>query len=530
MDMGPLLDIGPLGFSYAGRAPLFRGLQLRIAPGEGVGLVGNNGVGKTTLLRLVSGVLADTPLRGALATSGGRLDRSRCGILIENPEVWPELRLDEYLSLFAGLQGGAASDRARLLAAFELDPRLPMRALSQGTLQKVQLVRCLQCSPELLLLDEPSAHLDPLAQVAFRSELVRHCARGGAFLFSSHWLEEVDAVSSRVLLLRDGVLQPLEARRGWELVASKGAPQAGSGGSAGSEEPAGLTAPSGTIRLSGPGDPAGQEAQDALRALLAGGATVSSFGAGPLRGLCAASAAATPEKMMPREPAPPREIAPNPSPFRLLVRHELRLILRDPRSWGPALAPVVLLCGAVAFLVRQVGGCLGSTELLLYLIPATMGARIWSVESWSGERDRRTLEPLLLMPLARAGVFRAKFTALLLLSVGLLGIAAAGMALALGGCREDLAPQLVAWLALLLLAREAGQILNTLRLGFRARSSRGTAQGALLGEFLLLAAIQAANQLGGAEWGVPLATAVPVGWMVLSAWRVRRQLPVAQLR
>lgn len=187
------------------------GVALSVGRGEIVGLVGRNGAGKTTTMRAVMGILA--PDRGRVAWEGqpaGDRARLRFGYMPEERGLYPQMRLRDQVAYFARLHGidrAAAVDSARRwLDRLGLGERVGERlvALSHGNQQRVQLAVALVHDPELLVLDEPFAGLDPEAVDSLSEVLFERAAAGAAVLFSSHQLELVERVCRRVVILESG--------------------------------------------------------------------------------------------------------------------------------------------------------------------------------------------------------------------------------------------------------------------------------------------------------------------------------------
>ena len=185
-----------------GRVRAVDGVGFAVAPGEVLGLLGPNGAGKTTTLRLVAGVLR--PDEGTVRLDGIDLAarpaeaRRRLGYLPEQLALPPELRVVEYLAFRAAIRDLPRSGRAgaidEALASCRLADaaRTPIGALSRGFRQRVGLAAALLGGPPALVLDEPTAGLDP-QQGAETRALIRALAPGRAVLFSSHLLAEVEA-------------------------------------------------------------------------------------------------------------------------------------------------------------------------------------------------------------------------------------------------------------------------------------------------------------------------------------------------
>jgi cell envelope-related function transcriptional attenuator common domain len=185
------------------------GLDLEVRVGEVHGLLGPNGAGKTTTLRVLLGLLrADS---GVARLLGGdpwrdvaRLHR-RLAYVPGEVSLWPNLTGGEVIDLLGRLRGGLDKKRrADLLERFELDPTKKARAYSKGNRQKVALVAALSSDVELLLLDEPTAGLDPLMDAVFRECIYELRGHGRTALLSSHILSEVEALADRVTIIREG--------------------------------------------------------------------------------------------------------------------------------------------------------------------------------------------------------------------------------------------------------------------------------------------------------------------------------------
>ena len=213
------------------------GVTFAVGGGEIVGLVGRNGAGKTTTMRSVMGIVH--PDRGAVKWSGhdvGQADRLKFGYMPEERGLYPQMRLAEQIAYFARLHGfdaATAAGAARTwLDRLGLGGRTADKlvALSHGNQQRVQLAVALVHDPELLVLDEPFAGLDPEAVDSLSRVLFERAAAGTAVLFSSHQLELVERLCRRVVIvesgrvLADGTLAELRARFPAQLRVKVGAP------------------------------------------------------------------------------------------------------------------------------------------------------------------------------------------------------------------------------------------------------------------------------------------------------------------
>jgi ABC-2 type transport system ATP-binding protein len=196
-------------------------LDFEVEAGEVFGFLGPNGAGKTTTIRLLLDLIR--PTRGRLEVFGldARRDslavRRRVGYLPGDLRLYGRLTGREHLSYFASLRGMADLGAAEVLAErLELELDRPASALSRGNRQKVGLVQAFMHEPDLLVLDEPTAGLDPLVQQTL-SEIVRDvAAEGRAVFLSSHVLSEVQRLADRVAIVREGrlvLVEPVESLR-----------------------------------------------------------------------------------------------------------------------------------------------------------------------------------------------------------------------------------------------------------------------------------------------------------------------------
>ena len=193
-----------------GRTRALDGLDLTVRTGEVHGFLGPNGAGKSTTIRILLGLLrADA---GSARLLGGDPWRDtaalhrRLAYVPGDVTLWPTLTGGEVIDLLGRLRGGLNKQRrAELLERFDLDPRKKGRAYSKGNRQKVALVAALASDVEMLLLDEPTAGLDPLMEEVFRQVVREDLQREGrTVLLSSHILAEVEALCDRVTIIRDG--------------------------------------------------------------------------------------------------------------------------------------------------------------------------------------------------------------------------------------------------------------------------------------------------------------------------------------
>ncbi|MFN2182592.1 MAG: ATP-binding cassette domain-containing protein [Anaerolineae bacterium] len=195
-----------------GRIRALRGVDLEVERGELFGFLGPNGAGKTTTIRCLLDLIR--PNAGEIRVLG--LDpqrnpvdvRRRTGYLPGELSMEDGLKVEGQLRYYNDLRGNKAdwSYVRELARRLELDLNVPIKNLSKGNKQKVGVVQALMHRPELLLLDEPTAGLDPLMQQEVY-RLLREAQAGGATIFfSTHIISEVETLADRVAIIREGVI------------------------------------------------------------------------------------------------------------------------------------------------------------------------------------------------------------------------------------------------------------------------------------------------------------------------------------
>ncbi len=194
-----------------GAMTVLAGLDLTLAEGEVLGLFGHNGAGKTTTMKIVLGLLA--ACEGRVSVLGGAPDssevRRRLGYLPENVSFYPQLTGRETIHHFARLKSAAAAQADDLLEqvglAHAADRRV--RTYSKGMRQRLGLAQALLGAPRLLLLDEPTVGLDPIATRELYDLIDRLRREGTAIVLCSHVLPGVEAHIDRAAILANGRLQ-----------------------------------------------------------------------------------------------------------------------------------------------------------------------------------------------------------------------------------------------------------------------------------------------------------------------------------
>jgi Cu-processing system ATP-binding protein len=191
-----------------GETDVLRGIDLRVERGRVMGLVGSNGAGKTTLIKLL--LRLTHPTSGVMRVNGRPVtddDSYRAGIGYM-PQIarFPEnLSATDLFRLLTKLRGSSSRDE-ELIARFGLIEHLekPLRTLSGGTRQKVNAALALLFDPGVLVLDEPTAGLDPLSSATLKDEILARRDRGATVLVTSHIMSELEDLCDDVAFLLDG--------------------------------------------------------------------------------------------------------------------------------------------------------------------------------------------------------------------------------------------------------------------------------------------------------------------------------------
>ena len=195
-------------------------LSFSIGAGEIVGLLGHNGAGKTTVMKMLTGFLEPTGglirIDGLEMTTHRRAIQARIGYLPENCPVYPEMTVAGYLQYQAALHGVNDADMGPLLrntlerTALTDKAAHEIATLSRGYRQRVGVAQAILHRPRILILDEPTNGLDP-TQIQHMRGLLRDLAREATLIISTHILQEVQAVCDRVIIIQHG-RKALDAR------------------------------------------------------------------------------------------------------------------------------------------------------------------------------------------------------------------------------------------------------------------------------------------------------------------------------
>lgn len=209
-----MIKVENLSRSY-GEFTAVKQVSFTLEPGQIVGLLGHNGAGKTTIMKMLTGYLE--PSSGTITVNDKPLEadaqsaRALMGYLPENSPLYPEMIVADYLDYCAQLRGVGFEQRAQAvkqaIIATELGEKAlsPISTLSRGYKQRVGVAQAIINQPKILILDEPTNGLDP-SQIQHMRELIRELGKTSLVLLSTHILQEVNAICDRVLVVRHGEL------------------------------------------------------------------------------------------------------------------------------------------------------------------------------------------------------------------------------------------------------------------------------------------------------------------------------------
>ncbi|OYX41682.1 MAG: ABC transporter ATP-binding protein [Rhodobacterales bacterium 32-67-9] len=205
--MTSTLNISELTKTYAGIAALDR-VSLTVEPGSRVALLGHNGAGKSTMMKIILGLIPYDAGRVEVcgALPGSAAARTQVAYLPENAAFHPALTGEEQIRHFLALRGESPKQALDLLDRVGLHAAAKRRigTYSKGMRQRVGLAQALIGRPKLLVLDEPTSGLDPVSRRDFYALLDGLAAEGASVLLSSHALTEVEARTDRILILSQG--------------------------------------------------------------------------------------------------------------------------------------------------------------------------------------------------------------------------------------------------------------------------------------------------------------------------------------
>lgn len=195
-----------------GRLHVLHGVDLDVVRGQVTAVIGPNGSGKTTLNKILLGLVrADA---GSIRFAGHLLDgspkyRERIGYMPQSARFPENLTANDVFRMVTDLRGHAAARDEEFIETLALGPVLdtPIRVLSGGMRQRVNAALAFLFNPDLLLLDEPTAGLDPISSSTFKDRILRERDAGKTFIVTSHVLSELEELSDRIAFLLDGVVR-----------------------------------------------------------------------------------------------------------------------------------------------------------------------------------------------------------------------------------------------------------------------------------------------------------------------------------
>lgn len=203
-----VINISKLKKSYS-KISALNGIDLDVPQGEVFGFIGPNGAGKSTTIRILLGLLrknsGDITLLGGDPWKDSVELHKRLAYVPSEVSLWPNLTGGEVIDLLGRLRGGYRLERrAELLERFDFDPSKKCRTYSKGNRQKVAIISAFVSDVELLILDEPTAGLDPLMEAVFQQCVKEAKSQGKTVFLSSHILAEVETLCDRISIIKDG--------------------------------------------------------------------------------------------------------------------------------------------------------------------------------------------------------------------------------------------------------------------------------------------------------------------------------------
>jgi len=213
MESGSVVSIRNLDMSY-GKNQVLKDINLEIGHGQVIGYIGPNGAGKSTTLKILLGIVqgytGDVRIFGEKLAAESFEYKRRIGYVPETAEIYDSLTAQEYLTFIGELYGMTfeeANDKARrMLLLFGIDKEYTARinSYSKGMKQKVLITASLIHNPDLLFFDEPLSGLDANSVMVFKEIISALAAQGKTVFYSSHIMDVVERISSRIILLNEG--------------------------------------------------------------------------------------------------------------------------------------------------------------------------------------------------------------------------------------------------------------------------------------------------------------------------------------
>lgn len=207
--MNYLVEANALCKSYDKRKlPALNGLTLRIPRGRIIGLLGPNGSGKTTFIKLINGLIV--PTAGSVMINGLHPCPATKAVISYLPErtcLQSSMRVSELIGFFADFYADFSVEKAhRMLGSLDIDPSAKLKTLSKGTREKVQLVLVMSRNAQLYILDEPIAGVDPAARDYILRTIISNYSEDATILLSTHLISDIENLLDDVIFIKNGTL------------------------------------------------------------------------------------------------------------------------------------------------------------------------------------------------------------------------------------------------------------------------------------------------------------------------------------
>ena len=202
-----MITLSDLGFSYSGKSKVFSGLSLAIPAGRSVGILGANGVGKTTLIKLLAGLVS--PTQGSLTVLGFNPRQRQASFyqdlfLVPEESELPPITGNQYLAKFSVFYPNFNQEQFRnLVRQFDVDSTKRLTKMSLGQKKKFLLAFAMASGCRLILMDEPTNGLDIPAKTQFRDMVVKHQSDEQTFLICTHQVRDLDSIIDSVVMMNE---------------------------------------------------------------------------------------------------------------------------------------------------------------------------------------------------------------------------------------------------------------------------------------------------------------------------------------
>lgn len=194
-----------------GKIEVLKSINIQIGNGKVYAIVGPNASGKTTLIKSILGLVK--PDNGIIEINGTKINgdctyRNNLGYMPQIARFPENLKVKEILRLVRDLRGNPEQTDNELIEVFNLEKEMDktIKTLSGGTRQKVSAVIAFLFKPQTLILDEPTAGLDPISSSSLKSKISKECANGKTFILTSHIMNEIEELADHIIFLLDGAI------------------------------------------------------------------------------------------------------------------------------------------------------------------------------------------------------------------------------------------------------------------------------------------------------------------------------------